>query len=172
MTEKPERQALSEYLDDWQSRFGRSQLLSFLGPGILEILDSIPYYVLLIDQHHRILLANKATRDQLGVEPQDITGEFCPRAIHGLKEGESYPGCPLEEAVATQEPVEKDHFDENTGRWMRIAMYPSGAWTVSGERIYLHMLQDITEQKQMEKEIEELRAANRQLSERLNQRQA
>ncbi|GBE57160.1 PAS fold protein [bacterium BMS3Abin01] len=131
--------------------------LSFLGSGILKVLDSLPFYVLLIDKNHRILLANKATRDRLEMEPNELVGEFCPKIVHGIEEG-SYPGCPLEEAVATQKPVVKDHYDEEQGKWLRIAMYPTGSWTVDGEAIYFHMIEDITEYKdaiQKLKKVEE-----------------
>jgi PAS domain S-box-containing protein len=134
---------------DWASlevdNMGAS--ISFLGPGILKVLDALPFYVLLVDKNHRILLANKATRDQLKMEPKELIGEYCPNAVHGIDEG-TYPGCPLEEAVKTHQPVEREHFDENTGRWLRIAMYPTETWTVDGEEIYFHMMQDITEMKQ------------------------
>jgi CheY-like chemotaxis protein len=36
-----------------------------ISPGILTILDALPFYVMLIDERHNILLANKAVRDQL-----------------------------------------------------------------------------------------------------------
>lgn len=127
--------------------------LSFLGPGLLKILDSFPFYVLLIDSRHHILLANKATRDDLGLEPEEIVGEHCPRVVHGLEAG-SYPGCPLEEAIETGQGVEREYFDEKTGRWLKISLYPTGAWSVDGQEIYLHMMQDITGQKEA---IEKLR---------------
>lgn len=127
--------------------------LSFLGPGTLKLLDSLPFYVLLVDQNHRILLANKATRDQLGLEPKDIIGEFCPKVVHSIEEG-SYPGCPLEEAVKTHSAVEREHYDTDTGRWLKVGMYPTGTFTVDGEEIYFHMIQDITD---MKLELEELR---------------
>lgn len=131
--------------------------LSFLGPGILKILDALPFYVLLVDKNHRILLANKATREELQLDPQEIIGEFCPKVVHGIEEG-TYPGCPLEEAVHTHGPVEKEHFDEEHNRWLKIAMYPTGTWTVDGEEIYFHMIQDITDLKsrisKLEQELE------------------
>ncbi|MHB1467271.1 MAG: PAS domain-containing protein [Thermoleophilia bacterium] len=132
----------------WQApqEFGGAAL-SFLGPGILEVLDALPFYVLLVDRNHRILLANRATRDSLGFEPNDIVGKYCPTVIHGLAEGEEYPGCPLHEAVSTQKAVEREHFDEKTGRWLKVAMYPIHAFTVDGEQIYFHMIEDITDQK-------------------------
>lgn len=121
--------------------------ISFLGPGILKVLDALPFYVLLVDKNHRILLANKATRSDLKLEPKELIGEYCPKVVHGIEEG-SYPGCPLEEAVQTHKPVEREHFDEENGRWLKVAMYPTDTWTADGEEIYFHMIQDITEIKQ------------------------
>jgi len=145
----------SDSARDWDPLHpeGKGASLSFLGPGVLKLLDSLPFYVLLVDQNHRILLANKATRDELGLDPKEIIGEFCPRVVHGIEEG-TYPGCPLEEAVQTHGPVEKEHFDEEHGRWLKIAMYPTGTWTVDGEEIYFHMIQDITEIRNRIDELE------------------
>jgi len=120
--------------------------LSYLGNGVLEILDALPFYVLLIDKNHRILLANKATRNTLGMEASELVGELCPRVVHRLEHG-SYPGCPLEKAVSSNEPVEWEHFDEEKGRWFKTAVYPTSIMTIDGQGVYFHMIQDITAQK-------------------------
>lgn len=120
--------------------------LSYLGQGLLQILDALPFYVLLIDKSHRILLANKATRDALGIEAGKLVGQYCPRVVHGLTHG-SYPGCPLELAVMSKQPEELEHYDEQTGRWLRISVYPTDAWSLDGQGVYFHMVQDITEMK-------------------------
>jgi PAS domain S-box-containing protein len=144
----------SKYALDWKFDLDKGASLSFLGPGMLEILDSLPFYVMLIDKHHRILLANKATRDQLQLEPNDIIGEYCPKVVHGIEAG-TYSACPLAEAVEKMEPIEREHFDKDTGRWLRIAIYPTGAWTVDGEEIFFHMVVDITDQKKAEEALRE-----------------
>ena len=138
----------------WSIDFETGASLSFLGPGILEILDALPFYVMLIDKNHRILLANKATRDVLRLEPHEIVGEHCPKVVHGITEG-VYDGCPLEEAVRTGEPVEREYFDEKRGAWLKRSIYPTGTWSVSGEQIYFHMTQDITRQKRTEEALRE-----------------
>ncbi|MDO8736042.1 MAG: PAS domain-containing protein [Thermoleophilia bacterium] len=121
--------------------------LSYLGSGLLEILDALPFYVLLIDKNHRILLANKATRNTLGKEASELVGEYCPRVVHGLEHG-SYPGCPLEKAVSSNEAVEWEHFDEEKGRWFKTAVYPTTVMSIDGQGVYFHMIQDITAQKE------------------------
>jgi PAS domain S-box-containing protein len=135
---------------DWSNdpESGASHL-SYLGDGVLEILDALPFYVLLIDKNHRILLANKATRDHLGMEAEELVGAHCPRVVHGIHHG-AYAGCPLEEAVATKRAVEREHYDEDYGRWFKTAVYPTEAWSIDGQGIYFHMVQDITEQKEAE----------------------
>ena len=64
---------------------------------VLDILDAVPFYVLLVDADHYILEANSAVYTQLGVKREDILGKYCPMVIHGLQQ--PFPGCPLEEAA-------------------------------------------------------------------------
>ena len=61
--------------------------------GIRDILDSLPFYVLLVDENHYILEANSAVYAQFGVKREDILGKYCPMVIHGLNH--PFPGCPL-----------------------------------------------------------------------------
>lgn len=154
----------SRYQADWLKDLHKGASLSYLGPGIMEILDALPFYVMLIDKHHRILLVNKATRDALKLEPQDIIGEYCPKVVHGIEEG-SYPGCPLEESVEKKCGVQREHFDTKTNRWMRIAIYPTGTWSAEGEEIYFHMVEDITEKKELMEALEEAKEIYRKLFE-------
>ena len=114
---------------------------------ILETLDCLPFYVMLIDRHHRILLVNKASREALARDPEQIIGGYCPKVVHGLEDGEEYPGCPLETAVTRDELIEWEHFDERIGRWLRTGIYPTSSRTPDGEKIYFHMVTDITEQR-------------------------
>lgn len=127
--------------------------MNFPDIGILDVLDSLPFYVMLIDRNHRILLVNQATRNRLQREPDEILGKFCPKVVHGLDEDEVYPGCPLAEAVETGAAVEHEHFDKKQGIWVRTAVYPTRSYMPDGERIYLHMIVDITDQKNAREEL-------------------
>lgn len=126
-----------------------SGLLS--GLEIQDILDAIPFYVLLIDSDHYILGANRAVKSQLGVEPEDILGQYCPLIIHQMEK--PFEGCPLEEAVEKDTAVERELFDEKTGRWLVSAIYPTGSLTQNGKKIFLHMVIDITERKQAQDQL-------------------
>ena len=154
----------SRYQSDWLKDIHKGAALSFLGPGIVEILDALPFYVMLIDKNHRILLVNKATREALKLEPQDIIGEYCPRVVHGIENG-AYPGCPLEEAVEKKCSVQREHFDVKSSRWLRIAIYPTGTWSADGEEIFFHMVEDITDKKDLMAALEESKEIYRKLFE-------
>lgn len=148
----------------WQKDMPGGETSSFFGAGIQEILDALPFYVMLIDKHHHILLANKATREALQLEPHEIIGGYCPRVVHGIEEG-TYAGCPLEEAVEKNCNVQREHFDDKQQRWLRIAIYPTGTWSAGGEEIYFHMVEDITEKKELMEALEETKEIYRKLFE-------
>jgi len=48
---------------------------------IQKIFDAFPNYILLLDDNHRILMANTAIKDALGVDPAEITGGYCPKLV-------------------------------------------------------------------------------------------
>jgi PAS domain S-box-containing protein len=118
--------------------------------NIRDILDALPFYVLLIDENHYILEANNAVYKQLGVKRKDILGRYCPKVIHGLDS--QFPGCPLEEAVAKNTSVEKELLDKRSGRWLMSSVYPTGALTPAKKKIYFHMVTDITERKEAQEQ--------------------
>ncbi|MFA5867192.1 MAG: HD domain-containing phosphohydrolase [Actinomycetota bacterium] len=123
------------------------------------LLDSFPYYALIVDEDHRIVLANKTTLKGLKKTVEDIRGTYCPKIIHGLDD--VFPGCPLEEAAQADKPVERDLQDNKTGRWMRSVIYPMKQRTVGDRRVFFHTAQDIT----VYQEAEEGRRENSRLLE-------
>jgi PAS domain S-box-containing protein len=133
-----------------------------LGLRVSDILDALPFYVLLLDEHHHILQANNAVLEQLGVRPEAVVGKYCPTVIHGLDE--PWYACPLEEAVTKGEAVEREALDRASGHWIRSAVYPTGGFTPDGRRIYFHTSFDITEAKQVEDQLRASREQFRELS--------
>jgi PAS domain S-box-containing protein len=125
---------------------------------ILDVLNALPFYVLLIDEDHQILEANIAVSTQLGVKREDILGGYCPQVIHRMDS--PFPGCPLEESVEKNHDIERELFDAVSSRWVVSAVYPVGAVTRGNKRIYLHMVTDITERKLAQ---EQLKIAHEQL---------
>lgn len=129
---------------------------------VSDILEALPFYVMLVDEEHQILAANGPVRAQLGAEPEAIRGKYCPEVIHGL-DGPWY-ACPLEEAAVKGQPVEREALDQKTGRWISSAMYPTGRLTSDGRRIFFHMVSDITDRKEVEEQLKASREQLRELS--------
>jgi PAS domain S-box-containing protein len=130
--------------------------------NILDILNAIPFYVLLVDESHYILEANSAVYKQLGVKREDILGKYCPMAIHGLPH--AFPGCPLEDAVEKNKAIDRELFDPQSGRWCISSIYPITATTGYRKRVYLHMVTDVTERKLAEEQLKTSRERLRSLS--------
>ncbi len=156
--EKTKEQLMKELVELRQqivvasSREGERDAEINIESGILEILDALPFYTLLVDETHHILLANKAVRRDLGLDPEQIVGGYCPKVVHGL-DG-PFPGCPLEEAVEKGHAVERELFDPDSGWWMKAAVYPTELRTQEGRAIFFHMVHDITERKRAEEELQ------------------
>lgn len=120
---------------------------SFINTPLMQVLDALPHYVLLVDEHHHIVLANKATREALGVTPEEIIGGYCPQVVHGVNE---YAKCPISEAVKIAAPVEYEVFNKKIGRWFKTCAYPTDWRSPDGGRIYYHTIQDIHDAKSAE----------------------
>src|SRR4030042_4827320 len=115
------------------------------------MVNNLPFYVMLLDADHHILLVNNAVKDGLGMDPDQIIGKYCPKAIHGLNG--PFPGWPLEEALETGHAVERELFEPKSGRWVTSCIYPTGLKTSDHRAVFLHMTQDITERKQAEEKL-------------------
>jgi PAS domain S-box-containing protein len=127
-----------------------------LGTIVLDILDALPFYVLLVDDRHRILLANHAVRAAIDLEPSQIMGAFCPKVIHG--QDAPFEGCPLEVAVVSGQPEVRELFDGKSGRWLESAIYPTRHRTAEGRRVFFHLVRDIGDRKRAEEERRALAA--------------
>lgn len=122
------------------------------GKELLSLLNSLPYYVMLVDEDHHILLANQAVTTELEVDPKNAIGNYCPRMVHGVDR--PVPDCPVEEAVETQGFVERECFSPKTGQWFKSIASPLENISSSEKTVFLHYIQDISAQKRVEKEKE------------------
>ena len=114
------------------------------------MLDSLPFYAMVVDEDHRIVIANERVVKELGKSPDEIEGTYCPKTVHGVDE--PYPYCPLEESVAKGcVYAETEFFDETTERWYVSVIYPIGITSEEGRRLFLHFTIDITDRKVAEK---------------------
>lgn len=131
------------------------------------VLDSLPFYVLLVDSKHRIHFANKAIRHSLGLTLDEITGCYCPKVVHQMDS--PYPGCPVEDVIKGKQMQEKEYYSPELGRWLLTTAYPTGVKTADGGDIYYHTVRDITEAKEAEQAIEESEQKYRRLFEEIQE---
>jgi PAS domain S-box-containing protein len=118
---------------------------------VRDILDALPFYVLLVDEDHNVLDANEAVHKHLGVNREDITGKYCPKVVHGTDH--PFPGCPLEESAEKNHAIEREIFDKESKRWVMSAIYPTRVLTPLGKRVFLHTVIDITERKVTQEQL-------------------
>ena len=94
---------LPKYEYKWENKnFNEMTFLSI----IQKIIYIFPFFVIVIDEDHNILLANDKVLNATGKNIEDIKGCYCPKAIHGIDE--PFPGCPLEEAIEKGHYIDKD----------------------------------------------------------------
>jgi signal transduction histidine kinase len=121
------------------------------GPGVLQgLFDALPFYVMLVDAKHHVLLANQAVFDKLKVERSCVLGGYCPKVVHGLEVGQPYPGCPIEEAVEAGIAAEREYDDPKTGQVTRSWIYPTPYRSATGQPVFLHTTNNITAQRRAE----------------------
>jgi signal transduction histidine kinase len=110
------------------------------------LIDALPFYVLIVDEYHRIVLGNKIVLEQLELDLDQIIGEYCPQIIHGSDK--PIPECPLEQCVDCEESVEIEFYDEENKRWIISSVFPLDWNTIDGKKLYLHFAQDVTQIRQ------------------------
>ena len=118
-----------------------------------EVMDSFPFYVILVDENHNIVMVNNKINIVTGKTHDEIIGNYCPKVMHGMNQ--PFPGCPLEEALEKGCSVEKELFDPNSKRWILSCIYITNCITKDDLKIYLHIIQDITEKKEAVKALEQ-----------------
>ena len=148
--EAPEKeQKLQEYEYYWGNK--NYSEMTFLST-IQDIINVLPYFVMIIDEDHNILLANDAIVTAVGKNIENIVGCYCPKLIHDLDE--PFPGCPLEDAFEKGYSIEKELLDPFYEKWVSSGVYPMKYKTQDGKKIFLHIARDITDRKKAEEMIQ------------------
>ena len=121
--------------------------------------DSVPDLVAILDPQHRIVRANRAMAERLGLTPDECVGLACFEHLHGSCLPPAF--CPHAKTLQDgQEHVSEVHEDRIGGDFLVSTTPLRGE---DGRMIgTVHVARDITERKQTE---ERIRQANRQLEE-------
>ncbi len=124
------------------------------GLDVQKLLDTFPYYVMLVDETHHVLMCNKKMAPLFGENTADAVGQYCPRAVHGLDH--PYEGCPLEYCVDNNlEEAEEVIYDKENEKWYSAGVYDTKVKTRDGKRLYLHYLSDVSEKVEAKKKQKE-----------------
>ncbi|MGO9569900.1 MAG: PAS domain S-box protein [Desulfomonilaceae bacterium] len=106
--------------------------------------NSISDIVMVLDDQHKILRANKAMADALGMTEQDLVGKFCFELVHGEKEPPVC--CPHSQLLADGEAHSAEVVEPRLGGTYDVGVSPltDQAGHVIG---CIHVARDITERK-------------------------
>ncbi len=127
--------------------------------------DSVPDLIAIMDENHRIVRANRAMSERLGVTPKECEGKLCYHSVHG--DNGPTDNCPHVLTLADGREHQAEVREERLGGDFLVTTTPlldeQGAMMGT-----VHVARDITERKRIEAEIrqhaEELEAANAELT--------
>ena len=112
--------------------------------------DSITDMVSIHDKEFRILRANKALADHLGMPREEIIGKHCYHLMHNTMM--PITGCPHQKTMQDKRVATEEVRDPRTGRLFRISTYPYHSH--DGEYLgSVHIARDITQEKETEKQL-------------------
>ena len=129
--------------------------------------DAVPDLIAILDDRHRILRANKAMAQRLGLTPEQCVGKICYQVVHGLDSAPDF--CPHTLSLADgREHMVEVHEDCLGGDFL-ISTTPLS--DEQGRRIgSVHVARDITERKQAERNLQVRTRELEHLTETLEQR--
>lgn len=109
--------------------------------------DSVPDLIAIMDDRHRIVRANRAMAERLGVTPEACIGRLCYNSVHGADEP---PGsCPHIMTLADGREHKVEVHEERLGGDFLITTTP--LLDEGGQMIgTVHVARDITERKRAE----------------------
>jgi len=114
--------------------------------------DAIPDIILVTDNSHRILKANRALAERTGMSRQDLIGRFCYEVIHAASQPPSY--CPHHKTTSSGKEHIEEIFEERMKGHFLISATP--LCDAEGSKIgVVEVVRDITERKKMENRLAE-----------------
>jgi len=111
-----------------------------------QVFDSLEDMILVVDEHHKIIEANKKCEEYLDIEVEDIKGNTC-EDLFDLDEAESGDKCPL---MTDNSSEEKKFYHAKTDSYLLARSYPLSnddmEWTI-------HQIQDVTKNKDISEQL-------------------
>ena len=130
---KQSEHALRQAKEEWEKTF-----------------DSVPDLIVILDDHHRVVRANKALADRLGLTPKECIGLPCYKAVHGTDAPPSF--CPHAKTLADGREHTEEIFEDRLGGHFLVTTTPIADETgkMAGS---VHVARDITALKETEERI-------------------
>jgi len=114
--------------------------------------NAIDEVITIHDRNMRILRANKAAGQLLGLDPAELAGKYCYQVF---RSGDRpCPGCPEVLSRLTETPYRASILHEKLGKTYAVTAYPLSE--AQGESDYVCIAKDITESLQMEMRLRQM----------------
>jgi PAS domain S-box-containing protein len=123
--------------------------------------DAVPDLIMILDEGHRILRANKAMADTLGIRPGDMTGKTCYELVHGIEAPPKF--CAHTRAMLDGREHQKEVYEDRLNGVFSVSCSPLRD---RGGRLIgsVHVAHNITDRKRSEEKlastVSELQKAN------------
>jgi PAS domain S-box-containing protein len=119
----------------------------------VETFNVIPDHIAILDDKHRIVRANKAMAEKLGLTPEEVIGKPCHLCVHGSKK--PIAACPHSLLLKDGRQHIAEVYEDRLGGDFLVSVTPifgaNGA--IKGS---VHVARDITERKKREDELHKL----------------
>ncbi len=124
--------------------------------------NAVQDYIAVHDREYRIMNANKALLDKLGLTREELVGRRCYELIHGTSTPTA--SCPHKTVMQSQKPHVVELYEESLGGDILVNCYP--IFNDSGEFFgSVHVVKDISESKRAENKLKESERRFRELFE-------
>lgn len=109
--------------------------------------DAVPDLILILDNQHRVVRANKAMAQRMGCSPEDLIGQTCHQVVHDSHTPPVF--CPHSRLLANGAEHAVEIYDERLGGTFLVSVSPihGPGGTIMGS---VHVARDISEQKRAE----------------------
>jgi len=120
--------------------------------------DAVPDCMMILDRKHRILRANKATAEKLGLTMRDLVGAHCYKLFHGTDSPPSF--CPYVKLLSSGESGSVETCDRHLNGTFEVSVSPvfsEGGDIVASVHVARDISQRVEDQKKKADLMEEIK---------------